>query len=56
MLIQKQYNKLILLEIQIEQEVQECIYYWRLSKETLLDFSKETVIIMILFRFMKILK
>ena len=41
MLIQKQYNKLILREIQTEQEIQQCFIYLK-KKKTILDFSQTT--------------
>ena len=42
MLIQNQYNKLILLEIWIEQKFQQCFFITEEAKGTALDFSKGT--------------
>ena len=43
MLIQKQYSKLILLEIQIDQDKQQFFFIIEEVKETILDFSQGTV-------------
>ena len=43
MLSQKQYNKLILLEIYIEQKVQKTFFMIEKAKETVLNFSKGAV-------------
>ena len=43
MLIQKQYNKLILLEVWIGQKVQQCFSLFEKAKGTVLDFSKRAV-------------
>ena len=43
MLIQKQCSKLILLEIQIDQDKQQFFFIIEEVKETILDFSQGTV-------------
>ena len=41
MLIQEQYNKLILLEIKLEQKLQECISLLKKQKKQYQIFQKE---------------
>ena len=49
MLIQKQYNELILLEIYIEMKVQQCFSLFAEAKETILDFSKGPMEVLLIY-------